>query len=152
MSRRHVIDSLVDGSLIVLWTWLKGRKGRSSSKGRVLLGGRRGLVGWCWYGPCFVFGEFKFLCVQRNKIFECDLLEILILEVLGVDAGSNGSYSYGVRCVFSLVLQVPSHRGNHEVISMDRPLHSSAVLVGILTTFDIGGRTDINGGAGRRLP
>ena len=128
---------------------MKGWEGRSSGKGTVLLGGIRGLGGWCWHGPCFVFGEFKFLCVQRKKIFESDLLdtliEVLILEVLGVDACSNGRY-YGVRFGFSsLVLEVPNPRGdglmsNHEIVSVDRPLYSSTV-VGVMTTIGIGGRT-----------
>ena len=63
VSRRHVVDSLVDGVLVVVRTWLEGREGRSSSKGRVLLGGRRvGLVDWGGHGCCcFDFAKFKFL-------------------------------------------------------------------------------------------
>jgi hypothetical protein len=117
-----------------------------------------GLGGWFWHGPCFVFGQFKFLCVKRKKIFESDLLdiliEVLILEVMGIDAGSNGRYYYGVRCGFSLVLEVPNPRGNgltsnHEIVSVDRSLYSSSTaVVGVVMTIGIGGRTEVNGGAG----
>ena len=120
------------------------------------MGAERGLGAWGWHGSCFVFGEFKFLCAQRNKILESDLLhvliQVLVLEVLGIDAGSNGRYN-GVRLGFwSLVLEVTNPRNdgqasNHEIVLVDRPLYSSTV-VGVVTTIGIGGRTDVNGGAG----
>ena len=39
MGLRYAIDSLADGGLIILRTWLKGQEGRSSGEGRELLRG-----------------------------------------------------------------------------------------------------------------
>ena len=117
MSLRHVIDSLVHGSLIILWAWFKCLEVGSSCEDRELLGGGggRGLVGgWVGHGLWLLFLVFKFLWFQRKKILECHLLkillEVLILEVMGVDAAAGiGSRYYGIHRRFSLVLQVPSH-------------------------------------------
>ena len=44
-----------------------------------------------------------FLWLQRKKIFECNLLKIL-LEALGVDAGIEGSRYYSVSVIGLLVM------------------------------------------------
>ena len=96
-----------------------------------------------------------FLLLQWKQVLKSNLSQILVEVhpgILCVHAGtSNGRY-YGVRCGFRRVLQVPGPRAgegltsNHEVISVNRPLYSSTV-VGSVTTFGIGGRKDVEGGA-----
>ena len=76
---------------------------------------------------------------------------IRILGVLCVDAGSDWRY-WVVRCRFGsrdLEVRGPSikqRRANHDVISVNRRM-CKGTIVGTVTTFGIGGRTDVIGGA-----